>query len=70
MELPSHVTKLWTEIEHDGADFKVVLVVETDLEMWHEAPGFSGGALDHLLDELTQMLQTPRYDSLRLVPKR
>lgn len=70
MELPSHVTRIWAEIEQDGDDLKTVLVVETDLEMWHEAPGFNGRALDHLLDDLTDIFHNPRYDRMRLIPKK
>ena len=61
----------WHEWEVDGRDRKVVLVVETGLEMRPGHEGFDGAALDKLISDVTaEMRASPSpIDRVRIVPQ-
>jgi hypothetical protein len=60
----------WHEWEVDGRDRRVVLVVETGLEMRPGHEGFDGPALDKLISDVTaEMRASPSpIDRVRIVP--
>ena len=61
----------WHELEVDGRERKVVLVVETGLEMRPGHDGFDADALDKLISDVTaEMRASPSpIDRVRIVPQ-
>lgn len=61
----------WHEWEVDGRERRVVLVVETGLEMRPGHEGFDGAALDKLISDVTaEMRASPSpIDRVRIVPQ-
>jgi hypothetical protein len=61
----------WHEWEVDGRDRRVVLVVETGLEMRPGHEGFDAAALDKLISDVTaEMRASPSpIDRVRIVPE-
>jgi len=61
----------WHEWEVDGRERKVVLVVETGLEMRPGHDGFDAEALDKLISDVTaEMRASPSpIDRVRIVPQ-
>ena len=60
----------WHEWEVDGRDRRVILVVETALEMRPGHEGFDAAALDKLISDVTsEMRASPSpIDRVRIVP--
>jgi len=61
----------WHEWEVDGRERRVILVVETGLEMRPGHEGFDAGALDKLISDVTsEMRASPSpIDRVRIVPQ-
>ena len=61
----------WLEWEVDGSERRVVLVVETGLEMRPGHDGFDAEALDKLISDVTaEMRASPSpIDRVRIVPQ-
>ena len=61
----------WHEWEVDGRERRVVLVVETGLEMRPGRDGFDAAALDKLISDVTaEMRASPSpIDRVRIVPQ-
>jgi hypothetical protein len=61
----------WQEWEVDGRERRVVLVVETGLEMRPGHDGFDAAALDKLISDVTaEMRASPSpIDRVRIVPQ-
>jgi hypothetical protein len=61
----------WHEWEVDGRDRRVILVVETGLEMRPGHEGFDAAALDKLISDVTsEMRASPSpIDRVRIVPQ-
>ncbi len=61
----------WHEWEVDGRERRVILVVETSLEMRPGHDGFDGAALDKLISDVTsEMRASPSpIDRVRIVPQ-
>jgi hypothetical protein len=61
----------WHEWEVDGRERRVILVVETGLEMRPGHEGFDGNALDKLISDVTkEMRASPSpIDRVRIVPQ-
>ena len=61
----------WHEWEVDGRERKVILVVETGLEMRPGHEGFDAAALDKLISDVTsEMRASPSpIDRVRIVPQ-
>ena len=61
----------WLEWEVDGRDRRVILVVETGLEMRPGHDGFDAEALDKLISDVTaEMRASPSpIDRVRIVPQ-
>jgi hypothetical protein len=62
--------RTWHEWEVDGRERKVILVVETALEMRPGHEGFDAAALDKLISDVTsEMRASPSpIDRVRIVP--
>ncbi len=62
--------RTWHEWEVDGRERKVILVVETGLEMRPGHDGFDAVALDKLISDVTsEMRSSPSpIDRVRIVP--
>lgn len=67
----TQLRRSWHEWEVDGRERKVVLVVETGLEMRPGHDGFDGEALDKLISDVTsEMRASPSpIDRVRIVPQ-
>ena len=63
--------RTWHEWEVDGRERKVILVVETALEMRPGHEGFDAAALDKLISDVTsEMRASPSpIDRVRIVPQ-
>jgi hypothetical protein len=61
----------WLEWEVDGRDRRVILVVETGLEMRPGHDGFAAEALDKVISDVTaEMRASPSpIDRVRIVPQ-
>jgi len=62
----------WHEWEIDGQNRRVVLCVETDLEMRPGEPGFDPLALETLIRQSNELMRgcPSPIDSIRIVPAR
>ena len=55
-----NIVKSWHEWLIDGRERRVVLVIETNLELQPGEPGFDASAIDRLVDQATlQMRASP-----------
>lgn len=65
-----HITRTWLEWEIDGRTRRLILVVETDVEMQPGEPDFSAQLLDEVrVAALAHMRADPSaIDLLRIVP--
>lgn len=66
------VLRYWHEWEFDGRERRIILCVETALELRPGRDGFDSKRLDELLEEATQMMRASAspIDSIRIVPER
>jgi len=64
--------RCWHEWQIDGHQRRIVLCVETDLEMRPGEPGFDPVALESLVLEANEMMKScpSPIDSVRIVPAR
>ena len=60
----------WHEWEIDGRDRRVVLCVETAIELRPDRDGFDGLAVDSLVDQATRMMRASPspIDRVRIIP--
>jgi hypothetical protein len=67
-----HVLRCWHEWEFDGSERRIVLCVQTDLELRPGCEGFDARQLDQLIEEATDMMRASAspIDSIRIVPER
>jgi hypothetical protein len=67
-----HVLRCWHEWEFDGRERRIILCVETALELRPGREGFDARQLDQLVDEATEMMRASAspIDSIRIVPER
>lgn len=67
-----HVLRCWHEWEFDGSKRRIILCVETALELRPGSEGFDARQLDQLVDEATNMMRASAspVDSIRIVPER
>ncbi|QIK79048.1 hypothetical protein G7077_09240 [Sphingomonas piscis] len=66
------VLQSWHEWELDGGERRIILCVETALELRPGYPGFDSAKLDRLIQDATDMMRTSAspIDALRIVPLR
>ena len=62
----------WHEWEVDGGERRIILCVETDLELRPGYPGFDTAQLDNLIADATDMMRTSAspINALRIIPAR
>ncbi len=67
-----HVLRCWHEWEFDGRERRIILCVETDLELQPGCEGFDSRPLDELIAEATTIMRASAspIDSIRIVPER
>ena len=67
-----HVLRCWHEWEFDGSERRIILCVETDLELEPGCEGFDPRQLDDLISEATGIMRASAspIDSIRIVPER
>ena len=67
-----HVVRCWHEWEFDGRDRRIILCVETTLELRPGCEGFNARQLDQLVEEATDIMRASAspIDSIRIVPER
>ena len=66
------VLRCWHEWEFDGSQRRIILCVETDLELQPGREGFDPKQLDELIAEATGVMRASAspIDSIRIVPER
>jgi hypothetical protein len=67
-----HILRYWHEWEFDERERRIILCVETALELRPGSEGFDAKRLDELVEEATQMMRASAspIDSIRIVPQR
>ena len=67
-----HVLRCWHEWEFDGREPRIILCVETALELRPGCAGFDPRQFDELLAEATDMMRSSAspIDSIRIIPER
>ena len=65
-----HVVRCWHEWEFDGSDRRIILCLETKLELRPGAEGFDPLLLDELIAEATDLMRASvsPINSIRIVP--
>ena len=71
-ESDRHVLRYWHEWHFGGSERRIILCVETDLELRPGREGFDEKRLDELVQEATNMMRASAspIDSIRIVPER
>lgn len=66
----AHIVRCWHEWEFDGSDRRVILCLETELELRPGAEGFDPLLLDELIAEATDLMRASvsPINSIRIVP--
>jgi len=66
------VLNSWHEWEVDEGERRIILCVETDLELRPGYPGFDTAQLDNLIADATGMMRTSAspINALRIIPAR
>ena len=66
------ILRCWHEWEFDAAERRIVLCVETDLELRPVSDGFDPALLDQLIAEATGIMHASAspINSIRIVPQR
>ena len=66
------VLQSWHEWELDGGERRIILCIETALELRPGYPGFDAVKLEGLIQDATDMMRTSAspIDALRIVPAR
>ena len=64
------IVRSWQEWEIDGRERKIILCVETPLELRPGHPGFDRAKLDRLIDHATSLMHASSapVDSIRILP--
>lgn len=64
--------RCWHEWEFDGSERRIILCVETALELRPGCEGFDSSRLDELIAEATGIMHASAspIDSIRIVPQR
>ena len=64
------ISASWHEWEMDGRDRRVVLCVETSVELCPDRDGFDGQAVDSLVEQATRMMRASPspIDLVRIIP--
>ena len=67
-----HVLRCWHEWQFEGSQRRIILCVETDLELRPGCEGFDARRLEELVEEATNMMRASAspIDSIRIVPER
>lgn len=67
-----HVLRCWHEWEFDGSERRIILCIETALELRPGSEGFDLWLLDELIAEATDMMHASAspINSMRIVPRR
>jgi hypothetical protein len=67
-----HILRYWHEWEFDERERRIVLCVETALELRPGSEGFDASKLDELIEDATQLMRASAspIDSIRIVPER
>ena len=65
-----HIVRCWHEWEFDGSDRRIILCLETVLELRPGAEGFDPFLLDELMAEATDLMRAnvSPINSIRIVP--
>jgi hypothetical protein len=65
-----HIVRCWHEWEFDGSDRRIILCLETELELRPGSEGFDPLLLDELIAEATQLMRASvsPINSIRIVP--
>jgi hypothetical protein len=71
-ESDSRLLRWWHEWEFDGDERRIILCVETALELRPGCKGFDSSQLDELIAEATRIMRASSspIDSIRIVPER
>ena len=66
----AHIVRCWHEWEFDGSDRRIILCLETELELKPGAEGFDPLLLDELIAEATDLMRASLspINSIRIVP--
>jgi hypothetical protein len=66
-----YILRSWHEWEFDGRERRIILCVETALELRPGRDGFDSRQLDELVEEATRILHASAspIDSIRIVPE-
>ena len=66
------ILRYWHEWEFDGRERRIILCVETALELQPGCEGFDSKRLDELIEEATHVMRASAspIDSIRIVPER
>lgn len=66
------ILRYWHEWEFDGAERRIILCLETALELRPGSQGFDSRLLDELVAEATNLMRASAspIDSIRIVPRR
>jgi hypothetical protein len=65
-----HVLRCWHEWQFDGSQRRIILCVETDLELQPGCEGFDARRLDELVEEATNMMRASASPIDSIVPER
>ena len=67
----SHIVQCWHEWEFDGSERRIILCLETTLELRPGAEGFDPFLLDGLIAEATDLMRASvsPINSIRIVPQ-
>jgi hypothetical protein len=67
-----HALRCWHEWELDGTERRIILCIETALELRPGSDGFNARLLDELMDEATEMMRacSSPIDTIRIIPER
>ena len=74
MRPPTHddeTLRWWQEWEIAGRERRIIMCIETALEMRPGFPGFDPAQLEALIDEATKLMHTSAspIDSIRIIPQ-
>ena len=67
-----HILRCWHEWEFDGSERRIILCVETALELRPGSEGFDSSLLDALIEKATNMMHASAspINSMRIIPRR
>lgn len=66
-----HISRCWHEWEFDGSERRIILCLETSLELRPGSEGFDPSLLDELIADATHMMRASAspINSIRIVPQ-